>query len=175
MIHWSPAWNSRCRPRPTQPIFKQLPPKVEPLRQARVRSGKNLPPWTKTPGTRSRRPQSNTYPVFSLGAPCTGRARHCHARVSVRRGVSPSAAGAIRTIRALGKREKPGDPASTGSPGSSLPAYDGASSLAPPRPRSPRPRRPRDPAARSRSAAGGTRASAPRCRAPRTPALLPRP
>ena len=25
MIHCPPAWNSMCRPRPTQPIFKQLP------------------------------------------------------------------------------------------------------------------------------------------------------
>ena len=48
MIHSSPTWNSRCRPRPTQPIFRQLPPKVDPLRQARVRAGKNWPPWTNT-------------------------------------------------------------------------------------------------------------------------------
>ncbi len=48
MIHWSPARNSVCRRRPTQPIFKQLPPKVDPFRQARVRAGKNWPPWTNT-------------------------------------------------------------------------------------------------------------------------------
>ena len=36
MIHWAPAWNSRCRPIPTQPSFKQLPPPLDPFRQARV-------------------------------------------------------------------------------------------------------------------------------------------
>ena len=30
---WSPAWNSRCSPKPTQPSSKQLPPKLDPFRQ----------------------------------------------------------------------------------------------------------------------------------------------
>ena len=45
MIHWSPAWNSRCSPRSTQPIFKQLPLKVDPASGAHRAESKGGSGW----------------------------------------------------------------------------------------------------------------------------------
>ena len=43
-----PGVELQVQPEAAQPTFGQLPTPLDPFRQARVRSGKNAPPWINT-------------------------------------------------------------------------------------------------------------------------------